>query len=404
MIEETQAKEHLLILDDTVEIADLIGELSRQAGFITTVTMDVDAFNEALEREKPNIIVLDLQMPKSDGIEILRQLSADSITAGILLVSGMDKRTIDGAERFGRKAGLNMLGTLQKPFTPETLIEKLTSARDATRQLTGADLAAAFDDSAMKLYFQPVVRRLGKGVWHAESVEALPRWQHPVLGLLTAGQFLALAGSERSSLMQRLTDFVLQRGIEQLHVWQREGLHLGLRVNVAAGLITDTDFPDRLESLIQQHQTDPALLTLEISDSASLGDSRDGIEILTRLRLKDINLALDDFGAGGQAINTMFTLPINEVKIDHCVTSDLTKEHGAPVLFRGLVDIARQLGILCCAEGVESAEQLAMLDDIGCDLAQGFHIGKPVPAVDIPDAIAGWTAKSFPQAKTSAGR
>jgi EAL domain-containing protein (putative c-di-GMP-specific phosphodiesterase class I)/CheY-like chemotaxis protein len=400
---ENPTAEHVLILDDTVEIAELIGILSRKAGFKSTVTTDVDAFNDALERETPNIIILDLQIPKSDGVQILRQLSADSAAAGILLVTGMDRRTIDSAEKFGRKAGLNMLGTLQKPFAPELLIKKLESARDATRQLTGADLGAAIDDATMKLYFQPVVRRLAQGTWHTESVEALPRWHHPALGLLTPGQFLSLAGSERSGLMQRLTDFVLQRGIEQLHVWQQGGLHLGLRVNVAAGLITDTDFPDRLESLIQQNQTDPALLTLEISDSTSLGNSRDGIGILTRLRLKEINLALDDFGAAGQPINTLFTLPLNEVKIDRCVTADLTVEHGAPVLFRGLVDVARQLGMVCCAEGVETAGQLDVLDDIGCDLAQGFHIGKPMPATAIPKAIAGWTAEVRPRAKSSAG-
>ena len=125
MNKENQTAEHVLILDDTVEIAELIGILSRKAGFKSTVTTDVDAFNDALERETPNIIVLDLQIPKSDGVQILRQLSADSATAGILLVTGMDRRTIDSAESFGRKAGLNMLGTLQKPFTPESLNKKL---------------------------------------------------------------------------------------------------------------------------------------------------------------------------------------------------------------------------------------------------------------------------------------
>ncbi len=401
---EIHAVEQLLVLDDAVEIAELIGDLAQQVGFRVTVTTDIGAFNDALERDPPSIIVLDLQMPNADGVEVLRQLTADNSTAGILLVTGMDRQTIDSAERFGRKAGLNMLGTLEKPFTPESLIETLSSARDATRQLTGRDLGSAIDDSTMKLHFQPVVRRLGQGVWHAESVEALPRWQHPVLGLLTPRQFLSLAGSERSALMQRLTDFVLQRGIERLQIWQSEGLHLGLRVNVAASLISDTRFPDRLENLIQQNQTDPALLTLEINDSASLGDSRDGIEILTRLRLKDINLALDDFGAAGQSVNALFTLPVNEVKIDRCVIAALTEEPGAPVVVRGLVDIAHRLGMVCCAEGVETHEQLAMLEDFGCDLAQGFHIGKPVPALEIPAAIAGWTAGAPPQAKISSGR
>ena len=92
-----------MILDDTVEIAELIGSLSRKAGFESTVTTDVDAFNDALERETPNIIVLDLQIPKSDGVQILRQLSADGTNAGILLVTGLDKRTVDSAEQYGRK-------------------------------------------------------------------------------------------------------------------------------------------------------------------------------------------------------------------------------------------------------------------------------------------------------------
>lgn len=390
----THADERLLVLDDSVEIAELIGELGREAGFNTTVTTEADAFNAALERDPPKIIVLDLQMPKTDGIEILAQLSASGTTAGILIVTGMDKRTVVSAERFGRQAGLNMLGTLQKPFTPESMIAKLTAARDVTRQLTGADLNAAMDDSSLILYFQPVVRRLGPQSWHAESVEALPRWQHPVLGLLTPAQFLPLVGSERGGLMRRLTDFVLERGIAQLQSWQRDGLHLGLRVNVAAGLIADTGFPDRLERLLREKEADPALLTLEISDATSLYQSRDGIEILTRLRLKEINLSLDDFGAAGPAINGLYALPINEVKIDHCLTTDLAFEQGASVLFRGLVDIARQLGIVCCAEGVESAEQLNALDVIGCDLAQGFHIGVPVPAADIPKALINWLAEA----------
>lgn len=393
MDEDDQHAEHLLVLDDTVDIANLVGELGQQAGFDVAVTTDIDDFNDELARCPPSIIVLDLQMPKADGIEVLRQLSTDGATAGILLVTGMDRRTVDSAERFGREAGLNMLGNLQKPFAPEALIAKLNSARDATRQLTGEDLSTAIDDSTMKLHFQPVIRRLAPNVWHAESVEALPRWQHPVLGLLTPGKFLALAGSDRSALMLRLTDFVLQRGIEHLHLWQEKGLHLGLRINVAAGLIADTDFPDRLESLIRQNMTDPELLTLEISDAEALSESRDAVEILTRIRLKNVNLALDDFGAAGQPINSLFMLPINEVKIDRCVTAGLTTEPGARVLFRGVIDMARQMDLVCCAEGVETPEQLALLDEIGCDLAQGFHIGKPMPAADIPKAISAWTAE-----------
>lgn len=396
-----RAAEQLLVLDDAIDIAELIGDLAQQAGFVATVTTDIDAFNAALECNPPSVIVLDLQMPTTDGVEVLRQLSAVGATASILLVTGMDKRTIVSAERYGRQAGLNMLGVLPKPFTPETLIAKLTAARNLTGQLTAADLGAALDNSSLVLRYQPIIRRIGQGSWHAESVEALPRWQHPDLGLLGPAQFLPLISSERSGLMQQLTDFVLQRGVEQLQQWQSAGLHLGLRVNVAAGLIADTGFPNRLERLLQEFGADPALLTLEINDVSSLGQSRDGIEILTRLRLKEIRLSLDDFGSAGPAINSIYSLPFNEFKIDHCITADLTREQGAPVLFRGLIDIAQKLDVVCCAEGVESAEQLDLLDEMGCELAQGFHICTPLPATHIPKALSRWTAE--PASRATAG-
>ena len=288
--------ETILILDDTVEIAELIGELAAQAGFAPTVTTDIESFNRELERTAPQVIVLDLQMPGTDGIEVIRQLSSIGCRSRILLVTGMDPRTVDSAKRFGERLGLNMLGAVHKPFVPEALIDMLRRARSLTGQLSSEDFDAALHEATLIIQYQPVVRRLRRRSWHAESVEALPRWKHPDFGMIAPGQFLPLLGSDRSALMQRLTDFVLQRGAEQLRTWQSIGLHLGLRVNVPAGLISDTDFPDRLEGLLAEFNADPELLTLELSDALPLAQSPDGMEILTRLRLKGIRLSLDDFG------------------------------------------------------------------------------------------------------------
>ncbi|MGH8221772.1 MAG: response regulator, partial [Woeseiaceae bacterium] len=107
-------EEIILILDDTAEIAELIGELAAQAGFAPTVTTDIESFNRELERSTPQVIVLDLQMPGTDGIEVIRQLSSIGCQSRILLVTGMDPRTVDSAKRFGERLGLNMLGAVQK--------------------------------------------------------------------------------------------------------------------------------------------------------------------------------------------------------------------------------------------------------------------------------------------------
>lgn len=393
----------LLVLDDDAELGELIGELGRRAGFEPAVTTDGSAFNEELGRAAPDLIVLDLQMPGTDGIQVLKDLAAGGSTAAILLVSGMDQRTIASAEHFGRNAGLNIVGHLQKPFAPETLLSRLSSAHEAARRLTPADLARAIEEGEMSLRYQPVVRRLRSGAWHAESVEALLRWQHPSLGLLIPAQFLSLIDSDRSELMKQLTDFVFERGIEQLRVWQKDGLHIGLRVNVAAGLIADGGFPDRLEALLREHDADPELLTIEMRDVADLGHSSKGADILTRLRLKSIKLALDDFGAAGASFGGWYTLPFGELKLDRSLVSDIEKAAGAAVLVGGLVDVAHRLDMACCAIGVETAGQLAILDELGCDLAQGFHIGAPQPAAKLQQALSDWTAELDAAAGQGAG-
>ncbi|HZD52219.1 MAG TPA: EAL domain-containing response regulator, partial [Woeseiaceae bacterium] len=348
----------LLVLDDDVELGELIGELGRRAGFEAAVTRDAAEFNEELGRVAPDVIVLDLQMPGTDGVEILKDLAAGGTVAAILLVSGMDTRTIASAEHFGRSAGLKLAGHVQKPFTPESMLSRLASVHEATRRLTRADLERAIEEGELTLRYQPIVRRLGSGAWHAESVEALLRWQHPSLGLLVPSQFLSLIDSDRGELMKQMTDFVFERGIEQLRVWQSEGLHIGLRVNVAAGLMADAGFPDRLEALLNEHETDPELLTLEIREAADLGASSKGADILTRIRLKSVKLALDDFGAAGSPLNGWYTLPFGELKIDRCLIADLTSASGAAALVGGLVEVAHRLDMTCCAVGVETAEQL----------------------------------------------
>ena len=382
----------LLVLDDDVELGELIGELGEHCGFVSIVTSNAATFNEELGRAAPALIVLDLQMPDTDGIEVLRDLAASGSRAAVLIASGMDSRTLASAQHYGRQAGLNMVGTLQKPFAPEAMMSKLSSAQESMRRLTSDDLAKAIAEGELTLRYQPVVRRIQRGMWHAESVEALLRWQHPSLGLLVPSQFLSLIDSDRSELMKQLTDFVFERGIEQLRVWQGTGLHIGLRVNVAAGLIADSQFPDRLESLLREHDTDPERLTLEIRDATELGQSSKGSDILTRLRLKSVKLSLDDFGGSGSTLHGLYTLPFGEIKLDRCLIADLASVPGARVLVGGLIDIAHRMDMSCCAVGCETDEQLQILDEAGCDLVQGFFVGSPVMAAKLPEALAEWTA------------
>jgi EAL domain-containing protein (putative c-di-GMP-specific phosphodiesterase class I) len=391
---ETSVTNHepvLIALDDDQEILDIVGALAEQAGFSAMVTTDPAHFENAVRSHDPDVIVLDLQMPNRDGIEVLRSLAEQHVEAGIVLLSGVDERTLAATELFASSSGLRVVSALQKPFMPEDLLERLRGARATTGPLTVDDLQKAIDVGQLLLYYQPTAKRFGDGSWDIGAVEALLRWNHPERGLLSPDAFLPMG--ERYGLMNSMTDYVMQRSVEQLRGWHAARLDLHLRINVAATLLIDIDFPDRLENLLREQEIDPAAVTLEVTETAMLEQHKETFDILTRLRLKNINLAIDDFGIGYSSLTQLFQMPFNEMKIDKSLVMQVAKSKEARIMVDALVGLAHKLRLTVCAEGVESAEVLQYLDEIGCDSAQGFFISRPVAAEEVPQVIERW-AKS----------
>lgn len=387
----TDSDPTLLVLDDDEDIASIIGEIGTQAGFVTDVTSDIDGFKRVLRQHMPDVIALDVQMPELDGVEVLRMLSSESCEAGILLVSGMDDRTLLAAQRFGASKDLRMLGILQKPFSPEELLHRLRAAKSLSQSLTAADLDRAIHDGQLLIYYQPTIRRFADNTWDIDTVEALVRWEHPERGMLTPESFLRLG--EASGLLREMTDVVLQRSLEQLRAWQAKGLDLGLRVNIPALLISDIDFPDRLENLLIEHNIYPSLLTLEVTETATLEKHPDTTDILTRLRVKEVNLALDDFGVGYSSLTQLFQLPFNEMKVDTELGKQIPHSAEVRAIVETLIDLAHKLNLKVCVEGIESEEALDFVGSVGCDSAQGYLISVPIPASDVESVVSKWSQK-----------
>lgn len=378
----------LVVLDDDEEIVDVIAALGRRAGFEVEAVTSARAFRAVLSTREPAVVVLDLQMPEADGIEMLRYLAEMSSSAEIVLVTGMDERTIAAAQHYAESRGLSVAAAVQKPFVPDELLEHLSAAGSASQPLAPADLEKAIEVGELLVYYQPTIRRFADGSWDIATMEALLRWNHPTRGLLSPETFIGMG--EEHGLTRAMTDFVIQRAVEQLKGWQALRLNVGLRVNVAATLIADIGFPDRLQAILDEQEIDPSTLTIEITETAMLDHAPDTLDILTRLRVKDINLAIDDFGIGYSSLTQLFRMPFNEMKVDKSLTSRVPQSREAKIMIEAMVDLAHKLNLSVCAEGVESEEALNFLGSVGCDSAQGYFISRPVPPQGVPDIIQRW--------------
>jgi EAL domain-containing protein (putative c-di-GMP-specific phosphodiesterase class I)/ActR/RegA family two-component response regulator len=383
----------LFSLDDDESIGQVIASIGTQSGFEARSFTEHSAFCDAVDAHAPDVIVLDLQMPGCDGVEMLRFLGDIGFSSQIIIVSGVDQRTLASAEQYGSGRGLLIASAVQKPFDPDELEAILERIQGTLRPLSSTDLERAIEEGELTVFYQPTAQRFADGSWDITAVEALIRWNHPVRGLLTPDAFLAMG--EEHGLSRAMTDFVIQQGIEQLKGWRAARINVGLRINISANLIADLDLPDRLDAVLTECGIDPGLICLEVTETAMLEQNSSSFDILTRLRVKDINLAIDDFGIGYSSLTQLFRMPFNEMKIDKSLTLKTPGSNEASIMVDALVGLAHKLGLTVCAEGVEQEDTLDFLGRIGCDCAQGYFISPPIAAAELPGLIENWNQRKI---------
>lgn len=377
----------VLAVDDESDFLDLIAQIGHGVGCDVITADTAAAFREQLSRRQPALILLDLQMPGMDGIEALRYLARQQVSAGILLASGMDQRVLASARQLGESLGLKMLGTLQKPAMLEDIEALLARHMRPDERLSVEDLQRGIDEHELTVHYQPKVIRAAAD-WQVSSAEALVRWRHPRLGLLYPAEFLPLA--EQSGLIVAVTDFVLTDAIRQIGHWRQRGMRLSAAVNLSPRLVQDLEFPDRLGRLLQEFDVSADQLMLEVTEAASLHDPELVMDIFTRLRVRGIGLSLDDFGTGLSSLTQLYKMPFSEVKIDSALVADVLQAKPAATVVRAIIDLAHSLSLTVCAEGVENPAAFEFLERAGCDALQGDFIAAAMPAGEIESFIGLW--------------
>jgi EAL domain-containing protein (putative c-di-GMP-specific phosphodiesterase class I) len=381
------------MIDDDLAFCRLIKRVAEPHGLEVIATDDTETFKKASQSWSPSLIVVDLQMPGTDGIELLRDLALNKCSAQIVVTSGLDLRTLDSAMRLGTERGLKMNGVLQKPVPLETLNdlmarhkqadgEFLGSAvepRDAERQEIGlsGDLREGITADQLFLEYQPKVDRLG-GV---AGVEALVRWLHPRRGVIRPDQFITLA--EKTDLIDPLTDWVFTAAMKQAAAWRHQGIVLEVAINVSAKNLRDIQLPDRLARHCEEFGISPDSVTLELTETSAMRDPVQMMDVLTRLRVKGFKLSIDDFGTGYSSLIQIRRMPFSELKIDLSFVMHMLEDRDCKVIVEAIIDLARKLGLQSVAEGVESKQIWDALLRLECDRGQGYYLGRPMDAEQI---------------------
>jgi diguanylate cyclase (GGDEF)-like protein len=240
------------------------------------------------------------------------------------------------------------------------------------------DLRKAIEDDQLEIHYQPKADlRTGRVI----AVEALVRWHHPTYGLLKPDEFIPLA--EHTGLIRPLTLEVIRGAVTQCASWRAEGIDVGVAVNLSARNLHDLALPEEVSEILTTAGLHPSRLRLEITESTIMADPIRAMEVVSRLHDLGTTLAIDDFGTGYSSLAYLKRLPVDELKIDKSFVLDMQSDENDAVIVRSTIDLARNLGLVVVAEGVETQASWDALASLGCDLAQGFFLSRPVPAAEL---------------------
>ena len=394
----------LIVLDDETRIASLIATLARERRWTVGVATSGTDFQSLYSAKVPDAIMLDLRLGSSDGVEQLRFLQARNYRGAVVLMSGFDQRVLASAQQVGRSLGLRIVNVLEKPARVtrirdvlkelETQLEPLPVLDPTDSHATELDsirpegLAEAMDRGEMELYLQPILNAANLSV---VRLEGLIRWRPPGHGIVLPDKFISVAERD-PAVIDRLTFFVIKTALEQYLRLRENGCAVPIAVNISGMNLRSLDFPDRLAELVAQAGAPPSALALEITESVAMRDRGPIIDILTRLRLKGFELAIDDLGTGHSSLEALKEMPFSEIKIDKSFVMDALKSRTSLAIVTSIVDLAGRMGVVCTAEGVESDDIAVLVTNLGIDHLQGYFYSRPIPFGNLVVWLSTWTA------------
>jgi EAL domain-containing protein (putative c-di-GMP-specific phosphodiesterase class I)/ActR/RegA family two-component response regulator len=381
------------VLEDHHVTAEIVCRMFAACGFAPSEFSDAGACLQRLNAAvavRPDVIALDLALGQSDAIEVIRQLERMRYKGKVLLFSGCDEATLRDVEEVGVLHGLSMLPSLKKPFRIDELKSSLGTPpllrnkppQEPTSQPLKIDLFNALTSGWLELWYQP---KFDIKTFAMRSAEALLRMRHPKLGILSPAHFLPPAGEP---IYFPLSKFVVKLALAD---WSSHFADLRpppmLAVNVPLSVMMAPGFVDFVRGLLPRGGKFPGLI-IEATESDVIRNSELAREVGTQLKLYNILLSIDDFGAAYSTFSRLRDLPAIEVKIDGSFVKNCASDAAKRALCLSVIELAHRFGASACAEGVEDQADLQTLTELGCDTVQGYFLAKPQPPQGLRSMLA----------------
>ncbi len=332
-----------------------------------------------------DVIISDLDMPGMDGMEFIRHVGETGLPVSIILASALDAALIASVETMTTAYGINLLGAMEKPITPQKLQQAIERharprpgagvARAPAHHFGLTEILEGLRQRQFEPYFQPKIDLASGAI---RGAEALARWRHPDKGIVPPMAFIQ--SLEESGHIDELTLAMLKMAANHCRLWREGGLDASVSVNLSLKSLADVKLADRITQLVQSQQLDPRHVVLEVTESAAATHLGSALENLSRLRMKGFGLSIDDYGTGYSSMQQLSRIAFSELKIDQIFVRNASHQESSRVILETSLDMARRLNIVAVAEGVETRAEWDLLHSLGCAQAQGYFVATPMAA------------------------